>query len=73
MITLTRSLRLLERQHGVTLRVSYGKVAEYHRRGGVHFQALSASTVLIATNQRRFSRHRRPSLGPISPSWSPTP
>ena len=40
MITLTRSLRPLERAHGVKLRVSYGKVAEYQRRGVVHFHAL---------------------------------
>ncbi len=30
----------LERAHGVQLRVSYGKVAEYQRRGVVHFHAL---------------------------------
>ncbi len=40
MIALTRSLRPLERAHGVKLRVSYGKVAEYQRRGVVHFHAL---------------------------------
>ena len=40
MIQLTRSLRPLERQHGLNLRVSYGKVAEYQRRGVVHFHAL---------------------------------
>ena len=40
MITLRRSLRPLERAHGVKLRVSYGKVAEYQRRGVVHFHAL---------------------------------
>jgi hypothetical protein len=39
-ITLTRLLRPLERQYGVKLRVSYGKVAEYQRRGVVHFHAL---------------------------------
>ncbi|GAA3043384.1 replication initiator protein RepSA [Pseudonocardia yunnanensis] len=39
-ITLTRALRPLERTHGVKLRVSYGKVAEYQRRGVVHFHAL---------------------------------
>ena len=39
-ITLTRSLKPLERQHGVKLRISYGKVAEYQRRGVVHFHAL---------------------------------
>jgi hypothetical protein len=39
-IALTRALRPLERAHGVRLRVSYGKVAEYQRRGVVHFHAL---------------------------------
>jgi len=39
-ITLTRSLRRLERALGLRLRVSYGKVAEYQRRGVVHFHAL---------------------------------
>ena len=39
-ITLTRALAPLERAHGVKLRVSYGKVAEYQRRGVVHFHAL---------------------------------
>ena len=40
MITLTRALRPLAQQHDVKLRVSYGKVAEYQRRGVVHFHAL---------------------------------
>jgi hypothetical protein len=39
-ITLTRALRPLAKARGVTLRVSYGKVAEYQRRGVVHFHAL---------------------------------
>ena len=39
-ITLTRALRRLERAHDIRLRVSYGKVAEYQRRGVVHFHAL---------------------------------
>jgi hypothetical protein len=39
-ITLSRALRPLERAHGIKLRVSYGKVAEYQRRGVVHFHAL---------------------------------
>lgn len=39
-ITLTRALRPLGKAHGVKLRVSYGKVAEYQRRGVVHFHAL---------------------------------
>jgi hypothetical protein len=39
-ITLTRALRPLQRTHGIKLRVSYGKVAEYQRLGVVHFHAL---------------------------------
>jgi hypothetical protein len=39
-ITLTRALRPFGKAHGVKLRVSYGKVAEYQRRGVVHFHAL---------------------------------
>jgi hypothetical protein len=39
-ITLTRALRPLQKTYGVKLRVSYGKVAEYQRRGVVHFHAL---------------------------------
>jgi hypothetical protein len=39
-IALRRLLKPLERAHGVELRVSYGKVAEYQRRGVVHFHAL---------------------------------
>ena len=40
MIALNRSLHALEQAHGVELRISYGKVAEYQRRGVVHFHAL---------------------------------
>ncbi len=40
MIGLGRALQPLERAHDVKLRVSYGKVAEYQRRGVVHFHAL---------------------------------
>jgi hypothetical protein len=40
MITLGRSLRPLDRAYGIKLRVSYGKVAEFQRRGIVHFQLL---------------------------------
>ena len=40
MIRLNRLLRPLGKRHDVTLRVSYGKVAEYQRRGVVHFHAL---------------------------------
>ncbi|MDQ3579534.1 MAG: hypothetical protein M3443_18450, partial [Actinomycetota bacterium] len=39
-IALNRLLRPLEAAHGVKLRISYGKVAEYQRRGVVHFHAL---------------------------------
>ena len=39
-IALARGVRQLGRQHDVTLRVSYGKVAEYQARGVVHFHAL---------------------------------
>jgi hypothetical protein len=39
-ITLNRLLRPLAKAHGIRLRVSYGKVAEYQRRGVVHFHAL---------------------------------
>ena len=39
-ITLTRTLAVLGKRHGVRLRISYGKVAEYQRRGVVHFHAL---------------------------------
>ena len=40
MIRLNRLLRPLVDAHDVRLRVSYGKVAEYQRRGVVHFHAL---------------------------------
>ncbi|MGI5131621.1 replication initiator [Pseudonocardia sp. CA-107938] len=40
MIRLGRDLRPYEHAHGIRLRVSYGKVAEYQRRGVVHFHAL---------------------------------
>ncbi|MFE7199496.1 replication initiator [Pseudonocardia alni] len=40
MIALNRALRPLTKLHGTKLRVSYGKVAEYQRRGVVHFHAL---------------------------------
>jgi hypothetical protein len=39
-IAITRALRPLEVMYGVKLRISYGKVAEYQRRGVVHFHAL---------------------------------
>jgi hypothetical protein len=40
MIALGRSLRTWEKTYDVKLRISYGKVAEYQRRGVVHFHAL---------------------------------
>jgi hypothetical protein len=39
-ITLNRLLRPVGAAYGIRLRVSYGKVAEYQRRGVVHFHAL---------------------------------
>jgi len=39
-ITLIRLFKPLAEAHGVKLRISYGKVAEYQRRGVVHFHAL---------------------------------
>jgi hypothetical protein len=39
-ITADRQLRHLERAHGVKLRLSYAKVAEYQTRGLIHFHAL---------------------------------
>jgi hypothetical protein len=50
MIHLGRSLRPLERAHGVRLRISYGKVAEYQRRGVIHFHALIRLDTLDPTN-----------------------
>jgi hypothetical protein len=40
LITAHRQLRSLERAHGVRLRLSYAKVAEYQNRGLIHFHAL---------------------------------
>jgi hypothetical protein len=40
MITLNRALTRLGKHHHTRLRASYGKVAEYQRRGVVHFHAL---------------------------------
>jgi hypothetical protein len=39
-ITIARRLRPLGKAYEVKLRISYGKVAEYQRRGVVHFHAL---------------------------------
>jgi hypothetical protein len=39
-ITATRQLRPLERTHGIRLRLSYVKTAEYQARGLIHFHAL---------------------------------
>jgi hypothetical protein len=39
-IAIDRQLRQLERIHGVRLRLSYAKVAEYQVRGLIHFHAL---------------------------------
>ena len=74
MITLTRALRQLERAHDIRLRVSYGKVAEYQRRGIVHFHALIR---LDRGRPRRPGRrpcgHPPTSPPPSSDSSSPTP
>ena len=70
-------LKPLERAHGVKLRVSYGKVAEYQRRGVVHFHAL------IRLDLRRPRRpgcdtaptgrdHRRTTWASSSPPPSPS-
>ena len=40
LITLNRALHKLGKHHNITLRASYGKVAEYQQRGLVHFHAL---------------------------------
>ena len=39
-ITANRNLRELAKAHGVTLRLSFAKVAEYQTRGLIHFHAL---------------------------------
>ncbi|OLT06893.1 hypothetical protein BJF90_14840 [Pseudonocardia sp. CNS-004] len=39
-IAINRALRKDEKAYGIKLRISYGKVAEYQRRGVVHFHAL---------------------------------
>lgn len=39
-ITLRRSLDKLARQHGTRVRLSYAKVAEFQRRGLIHFHAI---------------------------------
>ena len=63
----TRALRPLERAHGVKLRVSYGKVAEYQRRGVVHFHALIRLDLRRPRRPGcRYSRHPPGSPPPTS-------
>ena len=64
----------LERAHGVKLRVSYGKVAEYQRRGVVHFHALIRLDGIDPRPTRmRYSPHPTDSGPPTWASSSPTP
>jgi len=72
-IRLTRSLRPLAKAHGVKLRISYGKVAEYQRRGVVHFHALIRLDQVLPDDPDAISPHQRKSPPPISPSSSPAP
>ena len=58
-ITLSRSLRPLQKAYGVRLRISYGKVAEYRRRGVVHFHALIRLDEACPTIRIRYSPHQR--------------
>jgi hypothetical protein len=53
MIRLGRNLRPYEHAYGIRLRVSYGKVAEYQRRGVVHFHALIRLDVRPNTDPKR--------------------
>jgi hypothetical protein len=53
MIRLGRNLRPYEHAYGIRLRASYGKVAEYQRRGVVHFHALIRLDVRPNTNPNR--------------------
>jgi len=49
-IAADRQLRHLERTYGVTLRLSYAKVAEYQTRGLIHFHALIRLDAIDRTN-----------------------
>jgi hypothetical protein len=49
-IAIDRQLRHLERTHGVRLRLSYAKVAEYQARGLIHFHALIRLDTCDPTN-----------------------
>jgi replication initiator protein RepSA len=72
-ISLTRALGRLERAHDIRLRVSYGKVAEYQRRGVVHFHALIRLDALDPPIRMPYCPHR---LGSPPRTWSsssPTP
>jgi hypothetical protein len=49
-IAADRQLRSLERVHGIKLRLSYAKVAEYQTRGLIHFHALIRLDAVDPTN-----------------------
>jgi hypothetical protein len=49
-IALRRAVTRLGRAHGVTLRIAFGKVAEYQARGVVHFHALIRLDAVLATD-----------------------
>jgi hypothetical protein len=49
-IAADRQLRHLERAHGIKLRLSYAKVAEYQTRGLIHFHALIRLDALNPTH-----------------------
>lgn len=49
-IAADRQLRPLERAHGIKLRLSYAKVAEYQTRGLIHFHALIRLDAVDSTN-----------------------
>jgi hypothetical protein len=49
-IAADRQLRPLERAHGIKLRLSYAKVAEYQTRGLIHFHALIRLDVVDPAN-----------------------
>ncbi len=68
----------LERAHGIKLRVSYGKVAEYQRRGVVHFHALIRLDRVDpadpdADTPATGRDHRRTTWASSSPPPSPPP
>ena len=77
-IALARAVRQLGKQHGVKLRVSYGKVAEYQARGVVHFHALLRLDLVDPTDPDArpptpADDHRRRPRASCSPAPSPPP